>query len=330
MRSMSRVGPCRMSAPRVDRSLIEQAGRRLREHVRLTPLTRDRTTGIWLKRENEQTTGSFKLRGALNRCLQLSPAELSRGLVAASAGNHGQGVAFAARLRDTRAIVVVPLDAIQCKVDAIRALGAEVRTVPGGYAAAELEGERLASETGGAWISPYNDIEVIAGQGTVGLEIEGQWGDAQLRGPAEVFVPVGGGGLAAGIGAALDAWRPGVRVIGVLPEASPYLHAYFHTGSMAEVVEYPTLADGLSGPVEESSITLSLVRRYVDDMILVSESEIREAMRWAHSRGVVAEPSAAVAIAACLRGRSETRLAVVSGGNVDPRMWQEVTAGGRS
>jgi threonine dehydratase len=317
-----------MLPPSIDRTLVERAEQRLRAHVRRTPLICDSPTGIWFKCENEQLTGSFKLRGALNRCLQLSPAELGRGLVAASAGNHGQGVAFAARLLGARATIVVPADAIECKVKAIRELGAEVRVARGGYAAAEAEGERLAAESGRVWISPYNDAEVIAGQGTVGLEIEAQWGDSQLRGGAEVYVPVGGGGLVAGIGVALDTFRPGVRVIGVLPEASPYLHSYFHTGSMAGVVERPTLADGLSGPVEEGSITLSLVRRYVDDMVLVSEAEIRAAMKWASSRKFVAEPSAAVALAACLRQPTGTRMAVLSGGNVDPSLWQEVTLDG--
>jgi len=317
-----------MSSLSVNRSLVEQAGLRLRAHVRRTPLLRDPPTGIWLKCEHQQLTGSFKLRGALNRCLQLTAAELGRGLVAASAGNHGQGVAYAARLLGARATIVVPADAIACKVEAIRTLGAEVRLVDGGYHAAEMEGERLASATGGVWLSPYNDPEVIAGQGTVGLEIEGQWGEGQLGGPAEVYVPVGGGGLAAGIGAALDAFRPGVRVIGVLPEASPYLHRFFHTGSMAGVVETPTLADGLSGPVEEGSITFALVRRYVDDMLLVSEDDIRAAMKWAGSREMVVEPSAAVALAASMRPSSGTRMAVLSGANVDPRLWQEVTGHG--
>lgn len=317
-----------MSPPIVDRSLVEAAALRLRAHVRHTPLVTDPPTGIWLKCEQEQLTGSFKLRGALNRCLQLTPVELTRGLVAASAGNHGQGVAYAARLLGARATIVVPSDAIKCKVEAIRSLGADVRMVPGGYAAAEMEGERLASSTGGIWISPYNDPEVIAGQGTIGLEIEGQWGDAPGSGQAAVYVPVGGGGLAVGIGAALDGLRDRIRVIGVLPEASPYLHSFFHTGSMAGVVESPTLADGLSGPVEQNSITLSLVQRFVDDMVLVSESEIRKAMQWAGSRGMVAEPSAAVALAACLRQPTGTRLAVLSGGNVDPGLWQEITSGG--
>jgi threonine dehydratase len=317
-----------MSPPIVDRSLVEAAALRLRGHVRQTPLACDPPSGIWLKCEQAQLTGSFKLRGALNRCLQLAPVELSRGLVAASAGNHGQGVAYAARLLGARATIVVPSDAIKCKVEGIRSLGADVRMVPGGYAAAEAEGERLARSTGGIWISPYNDPEVIAGQGTVGLEIEGQWRDIPWSGQAAVYVPVGGGGLAIGIGAALDGLGDRIRVIGVLPEASAYMHSYFHTGSMTGVVEHPTLADGLSGPVEQGSITLSLVHRFVDDMVLVSESEIREAMRWAGLRGMVVEPSAAVALAACLRQTTDTRLAVLSGGNVDPGLWREVTSAG--
>jgi len=313
-----------MSPTAVDRSRVEAAGRRLHAYVRQTPLLCDPSTGIWLKCENDQHTGSFKLRGAMNRCLLLSPDDLSRGIVAASAGNHGLGVAYAARLFGARATIIVPADAVARKVQGIRSLGAEVRTVDGGYAGAEAEGHRFAEATGGIWISPYNDAEVIAGQGTVGLEIEAQWGDRTKRSSVAVFVPVGGGGLASGIGAALAPYNPGLRVIGVLPENSPYLHAYFHTGSMAKVKERPTLADGLSGPVEAESITLSLVREYVADMQLVSEAEIRQAMHWASTRGIAAEPSAAVALAACVRSSSETRLAVISGGNVDPRLWEEV------
>jgi threonine dehydratase len=314
-----------MSPTLVDRSRVEAAGIRLRPFIRQTPLIGDSSTGIWLKCENEQHTGSFKLRGALNRCLLLSPDDLNRGIVAASAGNHGQGVAYAARLLGARATIVVPADAVARKIEGIRSLGAVVVLVDGGYAAAESEGHRLATERGGVWISPYNDAEVVAGQGTLGLEIEAQWEGLSTSGESAVFVPVGGGGLVAGIGAALSAYRPGLRVIGVLPENSPYLHAYFHTGSMAGVDERPTLADGLSGPVESDSITLSLVREYVDDMVLVTEAEIREALHWASTRDVVAEPSAAVALAACLKSPLVRRLAVISGGNVDPRLWQEVS-----
>ena len=313
-----------MSSPRVDRAAIEAAGLRLRGRVKATPLFQDASSGLWLKCEHEQITGSFKLRGALNRALQLTLEERKRGLVAASAGNHGQGVAYAARLLETRATIVVPTGAVARKIDAIRALGAEVIAVDGGYAAAEAEGRRWAHARDAVWISPYNDTQVVAGQGTIGLEIEAQWETWRASGGAEVFVPVGGGGLISGIGAALATLRPKVRVIGVLPEHSAYLHAYFHSGSMTQVVEQRTLADGLAGAVEVDSITLPLVRALVDDMILVSEDEIRSALSWAWRRGQVIEPSAAVALAGALRSQAKARLAILSGGNVDPQLWEDV------
>jgi threonine dehydratase len=308
----------------VDRASVEAAARRLTGLIRLTPLVLDPQSGLWLKCENEQITGSFKLRGALNRAVQLDPEDRSRGLVAASAGNHGQGVAYAARLLGTRASIVVPAGAVGRKVDAIRALGAEVVTVEGGYAAAEAEGRRVAVALGAVWISPYNDAQVVAGQGTIGLEIELQWTQGRAPGVAEVFVPVGGGGLVSGIAAALAALRPNTRVIGVLPENSAYLHAYFHSGTMDRVIERPTLADGLAGAVEADSVTLPLIRALVDDMILVSEDEIRGALSWAWHRERVIEPSAAVALAGALRSGSKNRLAVLSGGNVDPWLWEDL------
>jgi threonine dehydratase len=308
----------------VDRASVEAAARRLAGLIRLSPLVLDTQSGIWLKCENEQITGSFKLRGALNRAIQLDLEERSRGLVAASAGNHGQGVAFAARLLGTRASIVVPASAVGRKIDAIRALGAEVITVEGGYAAAEAEGRRVAVVLGAVWISPYNDAQVVSGQGTIGLEIEEQWAEWRAPGGAEVFVPVGGGGLVSGIGAALSPLRGNARVIGVLPENSAYLHSYFHTGAMDRVIERPTLADGLAGAVEAESVTLPLVRALVDDMILVSEDEIRAALSWAWHRDRVIEPSAAVALAGALRSASKNRLAVLSGGNVDPWLWEDV------
>lgn len=310
--------------PMVERRDIEAAGRALEGRIRATPLVEDGETGIWLKCEQEQITGSFKLRGAYHRILQLTEAEQQRGVVAASAGNHGQGVAYAARALGIQAHIVVPAAAVARKVDAIRALGAQVISAAGGYAVAEAEGHRLAESRGAVWVSPYNDPAVIAGQGTLGLEIEIEWGPVLREGGAQVFVPVGGGGLAAGIGAALETWRPKVGVIGVLPAHSAYLHAFFHHGSMDAVCEEPTLADGLAGAIETDSITLELARAFVDDMILVTEEEIRGALMWACRRNRVIEPSAAVALAGALRGDAPHRLAVLSGGNVDPGLWEDI------
>lgn len=310
--------------PRVERHDIEAAGRALEGRIRATALVEDGETGLWLKCEQEQITGSFKLRGAYHRILQLTEAERQRGVVAASAGNHGQGVAYAARALGIEARIVVPAAAVARKVDAIRALGAQVISAAGGYAVAEAEGHRLAESIGAVWVSPYNDPAVIAGQGTLGLEIETEWGSSLREGDAQVFVPVGGGGLAAGIGVALEESRPQVRVIGVLPANSAYLHAFFHHGSMDAVREEPTMADGLAGAIETGSITLDLARAFVDDMILVGEDEIRGALIWACRRNMVIEPSAAVALAGALRGDAPHRLAVLSGGNVDPRLWEEI------
>jgi threonine dehydratase len=308
----------------VDRRAVEAAAHRLAGRIRPTPVIRDDETGVWLKCEQDQITGSFKLRGAFDRLLRLTEAERRSGVVAASAGNHGQGVAFAARALGIQARIVVPAAAVARKVEAMRRLGAEVILAAGGYAAAEAQGRQLAVAEGAVWVSPYNDAAVIAGQGTLGLEIETAWEPSLRAGGAQVFVPVGGGGLAAGIGAALDAWRPGLRVIGVLPEHSAYLHAFFHHGSMGDVVEQPTLADGLAGAVEDGSITLGLVKAYVDDMRLVSEDEIREALAWACRRDLVIEPSAAVALAGALRDGGDCALAVLSGGNVDPGLWESI------
>src|SRR3972149_2876055 len=248
-----------MSAKGVDLRSIQQAEARIRPHIDVTPARRIGEGRVWLKCENRQRTGSFKIRGALNKVLGLSTNELGRGIVAASAGNHGQGVALAASLRRAQATIVVPKGAGQVKGDRIRELGAEVVFASGDYAAAEAEGLALARRRGATWVSPYNDPEVIAGQGTIALELAGQ---LDLAGPSEweVFVPVSGGGLLGGIAIGLKALAPQVRVVGVQPEAAPYMHTFFNLGDLGNVVEMPTIADGLSGAVEAGAVPLPPVR----------------------------------------------------------------------
>jgi threonine dehydratase len=307
---------------------FERARERIGPHVETTPARRIGEGPVWLKCENRQQTGSFKIRGALNKVLGLPQTELARGVVAASAGNHGQGVALAAKMRGARATIVVPAGAVRVKVDRIRALGAELVFAEGDYGAAEAKGRRLALQRGAAWISPYNDVDVIAGQGTIALELVEQLG---LRGGPvwEVYVPASGGGLICGIGLGLKAAGAPVRVIGVQPEAAPYLKTYFEGGDVERVVETPTIADGHSGAVEAGSVTFALLRDAVDEFVLVSEEEIWEAMGWADREAQeVIEPSGAVALAACLAGRAERRVAVLSGGNVDPAIWAKVQGGG--
>jgi len=313
-----------MSSQRVDLELIRDARRRIEGLVTSTPLLQ--AGRLWLKCENHQPTGSFKVRGALNKILGASPRELAPGVVAASAGNHGLGVAFACKLRGTRATVVVTRDAVGAKVAGIIALGAEIVRVDGGYADAELEGKNLAHSRGAFWVSPYNDAEVIAGQGTIGLEIVEQL-ELPLAGRRiTIYVPVSGGGLISGIGLAVKGLAADVRIIGVQAEAAPYIHTYLKGGDIRKVVETPTIADGLAGPVEEGSITLELIKTVVDDTQLVDEASIREALRWVRreTREWV-EPSAAVGVAAALRQDPEQEAVVIlSGGNIDQALKDEL------
>lgn len=303
----------------LDLRSIREARERIGPHIEVTPARRIGEGPIWLKCENRQRTGSFKIRGALNKVLGLPAEQMERGVVAASAGNHGQGVALAARMRGARATIVVPSTAVQVKVDRIRALGAEVVFAFGDYSVAEAEGHELARRRGAAWVSPYNDLDVIAGQGTIALELVEQLGLWSGGEAWDVFVPASGGGLVSGIGVGLKAAGARVKVVGVQPKAAPYLHTFFYGGDIEKVVETPTIADGLSGAVEAGSITFGLLRDAVDAFALVSEEAIWDAIRWAEREaGEVIEPSAAVALAAALESDGERRVAVISGGNVDP------------
>jgi threonine dehydratase len=301
---------------------------RLRRHIVETPLFQWRSAGIWLKCENEQLTGSFKLRGALNKVLSLSQQDLARGLVAASAGNHGIGVALAATIAGAKATVVVPENVVERKRRALQALGAEVRLAGGDYAVAEREGHALAAERGSVWVSPYNDPEVIAGQGTLGLELARQMRERRTTGEVEVYVPVSGGGLLAGVGLGLRLGEAPFRLLGVQTESAPYFYRFLHGEDPAGVVERPTLADGLAGAVEAGSITWDLVRQQADDSLLVSEEEIGLALLRVHREtGMLIEPSAAVAVAACLEGRGAHRVAIISGGNADPSLLERLAGG---
>jgi len=315
----------------VDLAAAQSAERRIAAYIRRTPAREAPGSGLWLKCENRQITGSFKLRGALNRVLSLSQGEARRGVLAASAGNHGQGVAYAARLRGLSAKIVVPENAVAEKVAAIRELGAEVIQIQGGYPEAEAAGLRIAREEKLTWISPYNDAAVVAGQATVGLELVDELPFDDRRRNWQIYVPASGGGLVCGVGLVVKALAPQVRIIGVQPRACPYLHAHLRGREMATVVETATIADGLSGSVEAGSITLDMLAAVVDDIVLVGEEEIEEAMRWAaRVAEEVIEPSAAVALAAARRDvvRGTERVVVLSGGNASAALLARVLAGG--
>jgi threonine dehydratase len=309
---------------------LDQAKRRISGQIEQTPLTYDPDLRLYLKWENRQQTGSFKIRGALNKVLTLQGWEQRRGLVTASAGNHGQGVATAARLVGAPVTVFASDHAVPAKLDAMRALGAEVRLVAGGYEMAERTAQDYAHQHNLTWVSPYNDGQVIAGQATVGLELLEQLAPDL---PGTVIVPVGGGGLIAGIGAAFQQLDPRPALVGVQSVASPFFHQLYHLGTQEGAVELDSLADGLAGAVEEGSITVPLVRRYVDNFLLVTEEQIAQAVAYAWRRhGEMIEGSGAAALAVVLGGLLDDQpyrhpcVAVISGGNIQPQVHVEICA----
>ncbi len=282
---------------------------------------------IWqlcLKPENLQPIGAFKLRGAYNKIASLTEEERKRGVISYSSGNHAQGVAYAARALGVRAVIVMPGNAPAIKREATAALGAEIVLVGPSSNERMSKAQELAAQHGYAIVPPYNDEHIIAGQGTIGLEIL-----EDMPGVEMVLLPVGGGGLISGVATAikLAAGHP-VKVIGVEPKLAADAQASFRTG---RIVQYAaeevtrTLADGLRtqsvGP-----INFEHIRRYVDDIITVSEEEIREAMaRLAVNPKTVAEPSGAVSLAGFIFHRHELpqtthNVAVISGGNIEPEM----------
>ncbi len=302
----------------IPQNLLEDAAERIFPYIRRTPLTYIPQEDLYVKWENHQITGSFKVRGAFNKILCLSEAERRLGLVTASAGNHGQGVALAGKQVGAKVTVFASEHAVPAKIDAMRALEAQVELVQGGYGEAEKTGLEYARKSGATWVSPYNDIQVIAGQGTLGIEIN--HGLPALRESTWV-IPAGGGGLVSGIGAALQDFLPRPRLVAVQSEASPFLYSLYKHNTQEGVEELESLADGLAGPVEEGSLTIPLVQQVVDDFILVTEKEIARSIAycWRQYEEKI-EGSAAAALAAVLYKKVKSRPAVVliSGGNIQP------------
>jgi threonine dehydratase len=287
---------------------------------------------LFLKLENLQPIGAFKLRGAYNKVASLSEEDRRRGVISYSSGNHAQGVAYAARALGVKAVIVMPGNAPKNKLEATAALGAEIIIVGPSSEERRLRAEDLAAEHGYAIVPPYNDEKIIAGQGTVGLEIL-----EDLPNVETVLVPVGGGGLISGISAAIklsntELSHPQIGVIGVEPELAADAQASLRAGrivsSPAEQVSQ-TLADGLRTQ-SIGAINFEHIRAYVDDIVTVAEDEIREAMRALSANAqTVAEPSGAVAVAAFLFHADELpntkiNVAVISGGNIDPQLLSEL------
>ncbi len=309
---------------------IQQAQALLRKIAVRTPLVLCKLPQgrqIFIKPENLQPIGAFKLRGAYNKISSLSAEQRSRGVVSHSSGNHAQGVAYAARALNVKATIVMPSSAPKVKLEATRALGAEIVMVGPASDDRIEKAEELERERGLVPVPPYNDEKIIAGQGTVGLEILEDLADAEV-----VLVPIGGGGLISGVATALKESSKKLKVIGVEPEFAADAQASLRSGKIQSVSAESTsrtMADGLRSQ-SIGPINFEHVRKYVDDIVTVKEDEIAQAMRHLlFSARILAEPSGAVTTAAAMFHASEMpasdkTVAVVSGGNVEPQLFSEI------
>jgi threonine dehydratase len=312
------------------RAAVEAAHGRIREHVLETPLEPSPELSgrggaeVLLKMENLQRTGSFKLRGAMNKLQVLGPDVRGRGIVTASSGNHGAAISWALAALGGRGVVFVPENVSPAKLAAIRDHAAEVRPFGTDSGLCEIEARRYAGEKGLPYISPYNDPDIIAGQGTVGLEIARQIDRADA-----VLVALGGGGLIAGIGGYLKAIGRRVEMVACSPENSAVMHHSIAAGRVLEMESKPTLSDGTAGGVEPGAITLDLCRALVDHRVLVSEDEIAAAMRLVIGRHhTLMEGAAGVAVAAYLKEKERYRgrrvVIVLCGANIGLDRLREV------
>lgn len=284
---------------------VERAEKRIRPHIRETYLEHSPVlsdlggANVFLKLENLQHTGSFKARGAMNKLLSLSPEQRSRGCVAASTGNHGAAVAYGLNLLKAAGLIFVPMNAAETKVKTIERFGGVVRRQGMDGAETELFARRYAAERGMTYISPYNDLKVIAGQGTIAIELCRQMDNFDV-----LFASLGGGGLIAGIAAYIKARRSGVALIGCSPVNSQVMIESVRANRILELESLPTLSDGTAGGIEPGAITFDLCRALVEEYESVREDEIGKAIRLIlEAHHLLVEGSAGVAVAAYLKRR---------------------------
>lgn len=299
-----------------------EAAERTADHLVCTPLScspvfsKDLAAEVYFKLENRQTTGSFKLRGAINRLLTLDKAQREQGCVAASSGNHGAAVACAMQTLGVTGIVFVPEQTSSAKIEKIKSYGGDVRLFGTDGLDTEQHARDYAGKNGMFYLSPYNDAQVIAGQGTCGIEVARQLPDADA-----VFIAVGGGGLIGGVGAVLKTHNPNIRVYGCQPLASPVMTRSIEAGEIIDMPSEPTLSDGTAGGIEQGAVTFELNQAVVDDWVVVTEEQIAAAMRtFIGAEGDVIEGAAGVAVAAMLARRDELIgrkvVAIICGGNI--------------
>jgi threonine dehydratase len=296
----------------------------IRRYIRETPVEPSPALasgagGVWLKLESQQVTGSFKARGALNKMLSLTEAERAKGIIACSAGNHGLGVAYASQVCGARSSIFVPQNIDRQRRRDLERFDIDLCLVGETYGDAEKAALAEVEQRGATFVSPYNDTCVIAGQGTIGLELMRQLPELDI-----VVIAVGGGGLAAGVGAFLKSVKPQLLVVGASPVNSAMMFDAV-SGTPAEFsADLPTLSDSTAGPIQEGSVTIPLCKAVIDQWVLVEEEDIRAAMRYLfYEHRLVVEGAGALAVAAFMKEQERFKDAntalIVCGGNIDPK-----------
>jgi threonine dehydratase len=301
---------------------IFKAEQRIRPYILKTPLMKSPyfsqlvNSNVYFKLESEQYTGSFKLRGAINKVLSLSEDEKKKGVITASTGNHGQALAKALKISHAKGIVYVPENADISKVEAIKQYGAEVKVYGKNALDTEMYAKQLAKERQMIWVSPYNDPQIIGGQGTIGIELTEQLKDIDV-----IFVTVGGGGLISGIGTYIKSISPQTKIVGCLPENSAEMFESIKSGKFVTSENKDTLSDGSAGGFEEGSITYDICKSVIDDFVLVTEEEIKQSIRFMvdiHHK--IIEGAAGVALAGFLKEKDtytgKNVVIVICGANI--------------
>lgn len=309
--------------------MLFDAQRVLKEAATVTPVIKADKIGenIYLKSENFQLTGSFKLRGAFYKIASLTPEEAEKGVIACSAGNHAQGVALSATRKGIKSVICMPAGAPISKVEATKAYGGEVVLVPGVYDDAAKRAVELMEEKGYTFVHPFNDERVIAGQGTIGLEIIQQLPDVEV-----VYVPIGGGGLISGVSYAIKALKPDCKVIGVQAAGAPSMYESRKQGEPIELEKVSTIADGVAVK-KPGDLTFEMCQKYVDEIVTVTEDEIATAiLTLMEKQKTVAEGAGATALAAAMFDKANLKgkksVCIVSGGNIDVNILSRVITQG--
>ncbi len=309
---------------------VLEAERRIRPHIRETPiepspfLNQAGQCEVFLKLENLQITGSFKLRGATNKLLSLSREDRERGVVTASTGNHGTAFAHITNKIGCRGTIYLPFNTDQAKVEGLRIYDVDVKFYGNDCVQSETQARRAAEKSNLIYISPYNDLKIIGGQGTVGIELE-----RQIKDMDAILVPVGGGGLISGIAGYLKSIDPNIEVIGCQPENSAVMFESIKAGHIVEMESKPTISEGTAGGIEQGAITLDICQRHVDEFICVTEEEIKKAIVMImENHSLLIEGAAALSVASFIkmkeRFKDKTVVLILSGSRISLERLKEI------